>query len=132
MILSTPPAAQQGEIFVTWQWQNNTRKVSYNSDASVTVSIVKVYVIFNGEHERFVARKLFKIIHFGLQYSPQAFHRSIVKPSANARHTLDLSPSIHRNLLMLIPCGSSSVFSRLMLICIFKSLLVLCCLRFHL
>ena len=33
-ILSTPPAAQQGEIFVTRRWRNNTRKASYSSDAS--------------------------------------------------------------------------------------------------
>lgn len=33
-ILSSPPAAQQGEIFVTRRWQSNTRKASYSLDAS--------------------------------------------------------------------------------------------------
>ena len=33
-ILSSPPAAQRGEIFVTRWWRNNTRTVSCSSNAS--------------------------------------------------------------------------------------------------
>ena len=32
----------------------------------ITSSIVKVYVVFNRGNEFFAARKLFKIVHFGL------------------------------------------------------------------
>ena len=48
-----------------------------------------MYVIFNGGNKRFTARKLFEIVHFRLQNAPPAFHRSIVKTSADTRHTLD-------------------------------------------
>ena len=55
----------------------------------VAASIVKVYVIFNSGNEFFPARKLFKIVHLRLQDAPPAFHRSIVKASADTRHALD-------------------------------------------
>ena len=46
-----------------------------------------MYVILNSGNKGFTDRELFKIVHFGLQDTSPAFHRSIVKTSADTAQT---------------------------------------------
>ncbi len=88
-ILSSPPAAQQGEIFVMRRWRSNTHKASNNSGASGNGEYCKRVYNFNSFNEHFTARELFKIVHLRFQDPPPAFHWSIIKTSSDTRHTLN-------------------------------------------
>ncbi len=50
--------------------------------------VVEIYVLFNGICQFLIAHKLFQIVHFRFQDTPESFHRAVVNASANCGHAL--------------------------------------------
>ena len=70
---------------------NGQQKLSWCHAAKpflIAFIVVEADVFSNSFIKFTIFLKMSKIIHFGLQYAPEAFHRGIVQALSGTRHTL--------------------------------------------